>query len=216
MGKDSGETHSVSIRPIENGWLKEHSSHSHGGGDYSSKTTFHKQRPSMDGASAPRAKSGNALRGAVKHLSKVVALVIGLGFAHSALAQTNSVQGGSINPGPCANGETGCFIVGWSPVMLANQGIMSVGQTSTSIATAHVTMTAGALGTTLPTALLRVKAQAGNTGNVSVCWYGGVCTATNGELLSAGQDRLVRLGTFVASPPTVFCTTGTCGIEIEF
>lgn len=107
------------------------------------------------------------------------------------------------------------------PPPYAAQGVMTgLTQSSVTISSGTVTMTKGSFpSSVLPMmTTLRLKAQATNTGNLSVCWYGtsGGCTATNGELLAPGESRIIALPTFASSPPQVFCVAGTCSVELEF
>lgn len=80
--------------------------------------------------------------------------------------------------------------------------------TSTSLIAANVTMEAS---TTLPTAghfgTLTIK-NTGTTNPVTVCWGGGTCSATAGEVLAAGAQDTKNLSAYTAAP-TVFSTSGT-------
>lgn len=105
------------------------------------------------------------------------------------------------------------------PPPLPGQAVMSVGQSSTAVVSGNVTLAPNSRpfpASVLPTGTLRLKAQISNSGNLSVCWRGGNCSATNGELLAAGESRVVALPDFAANPPTLYCVTGTCVAEIEW
>jgi hypothetical protein len=84
MKPEDREHRSVSIEKIENGYLR-HETHSQGD-QYSSKTTYHNEKPSMEPHEKPEKDHGKMLLRAAKKLLKV--LVLGLGLSPSlALAQ---------------------------------------------------------------------------------------------------------------------------------
>lgn len=102
-----------------------------------------------------------------------------------------------------------------TPIPFSGQGVMSVTTASQAVATANVTKAPNSIGfpvTVLPVGVLRVKAAAA----ISVCWQGGTCTATNGELLAAGESRIVALQAFSTTPPTMIAVTGTVAVEVEW
>lgn len=101
----------------------------------------------------------------------------------------------------------------------SGQGVMSVTAASQQVATGNVTKAPNSVAFPtgdLPNNLLRVKVQPGAAASVSVCWFGGTATATNGELLAAGESRIVALPAFATTPPTMFAVTGTVAVEIEW
>lgn len=106
---------------------------------------------------------------------------------------------------------------GINPTALANQGTLSVTQTAKVLSSANTAMTTGTFPSgNLPTNTLRLKSQPDSGGYLSVCWYGAVCTATNGERIAAGESRTISLPSFATAPPQFYCVTGTCYVEIEW
>lgn len=105
-----------------------------------------------------------------------------------------------------------------APVPFAGQGTMTVTTASQTVSGANVTLTTAnsvafpPTGVSLPTGMLRVKLQVGASGNLTVCWRGGTCTATNGEVLAAGEARTVSLPSFAGLPPTMF---GSASVAVE-
>ena len=101
----------------------------------------------------------------------------------------------------------------------SGQGVMSVTTTSQVVSSANVTLAPNSIAfpaAGLPIELLRVKLQPGASANLSVCWRGGTATATNGELLSADESRIVALPAFATNPPTMISVSGTVAVEVEW
>lgn len=107
------------------------------------------------------------------------------------------------------------------PPAVSGQGTMSVGTTSTAVTTANLTLApnSGSFpGKNLPTGYIRIKLQGTATANVTVCWLGGICTATNGEVLMPGESstkglQFLNLG---AQTPTIISASGTQPVEVEW
>ena len=105
------------------------------------------------------------------------------------------------------------------PPPFIGQGTMSVTTSSQAVSSANVTKApnSGAFPTSvLPLGVLRIKQQAGTSGNLAVCWQGGTCTTSVGELLTADESRIVTLPVFSANPPTLIASTGTITVEVEW
>ena len=101
----------------------------------------------------------------------------------------------------------------------SGQGTMSVTTASQAVTSANVTKApnSSAFPTSgLPLGVLRLKMQAGASGQLAVCWQGGTCTTSVGELLAADESRIVTLPVFSANPPTLIASTGTIAVEVEW
>lgn len=105
------------------------------------------------------------------------------------------------------------------PLPFGGQGTISIGASSTPVIAASITLTGAnssnfpAANSPLPTSgLLRVKPQGGA---VTVCWQGGTCTVTNGEVLQSGESRTIALPQFSKNPVTMFAAS-TTSVELEW
>lgn len=107
-----------------------------------------------------------------------------------------------------------------APVPFAGQGIMTVTSASQAVSVANVTTAPNSSvfppsNAPLPTGLMRVKLQFTATANLTVCWRGGTCTATNGEVLAPGESRVVAVPTFSINPVTMFASSSV-SVEVEW
>lgn len=107
------------------------------------------------------------------------------------------------------------------PPAFTGQGVMSVTTASKVLNAANVTTspnggTFPAASAALPLGVMRIHVYAGGSGQLSICWQGGTCTATNGELFAADDVRVVSLYAFATNPPTMIASTGTITVEVEW
>ena len=107
------------------------------------------------------------------------------------------------------------------PPAVSGQGTMSVGTTSTAVSSANITLapnSGGFPGKNLPAGYIRVKLQSTATANITVCWLGGTCTATNGEVLAPGESTTKGLQFLNLSgqTPTIIAASGTQPVEVEW
>ena len=106
-----------------------------------------------------------------------------------------------------------------SPSPVTGQGTQSV-TSSALINTANVTVTGASSSfpaTQLPSGMLTIKVQGGQTQSVAICWLGGTCTFAAGEVVQPGETVTKNLSnTFATKPPTVIAQSGTVTIAVEW
>lgn len=106
------------------------------------------------------------------------------------------------------------------PPPIVGQAVMSATTTSAAINSANVTLSPGSSGFppgNLPNSYLRIKVLASQTGTVAVCWFGGTCSGTTGEVIAVGEAVQKGISWNIATqPPTIIALTGTVIVEVEW
>ena len=104
------------------------------------------------------------------------------------------------------------------PTALSGQATMAVSTTSTAVSSENVTLAPNSTfpSGALPSGVLSVKLQATATGNISVCWRGGTCTASTGVILAPGESVTKTLPAFSTLPPSIISVSGSQPVELEW
>lgn len=106
------------------------------------------------------------------------------------------------------------------PIAFNGQGVMSPSNTSTQIKASNITLVTNSSAfpaSTRRELWLRVKMNGTSTQLATFCWQGGTCVAGTGDVMGAGDIRMVSLLTWQTYTPTVICAAASgCNIELEW